>query len=604
MNSERDLWYGTSGPPDAPIVLVGESWGIEELQARRPFVGSSGVELNRMLAEAGVSRDSILCTNVAAEKPTNNETWRLFLPRDSKPERINGIAPSPLVRSEVTRLYNQITYAPRRIVIATGNWALWALSQRTGASILSESNNRAIPTALQTWAPNGIMSWRGSMWYCEPHTEFTIHKDQADALSKTPLLPIIHPAAIMRAWANRAPTVHDLRARVPMALRGDWRPNPEPIFWAPPSFDQCIGRLQMWLRTADARVSGREPALRLAVDIETARSFITCLGIADSVNFAMSIPFIRKHDDGGFESWWTPEQEAEIVHNLRRLFLHPGVLIEGQNFIYDTQYIQHWLGCTPPLDFDTMLAQNVIFPGTPKSLDYLSSLFCTYHWYWKEDHKEWDLSGTVEQLLRYNCLDCIRTWEIAARQREVIAHLGQTEQMSFKMRTNALCLRMMNRGVRVDTKHRARLAFELEEHLNRIYTELLEIVPQDLVKPHRKKDDKFWYRSDTQTKTLFYDVLGMRKVLHRKTGRPTSGKEALSQLKRWYPEFTGLFDRLDTAGSVDNTIGVCRAATDPDERWRCSYNPGGTETHRLSSSKNAFGRGTNLQNLSKGEEDD
>jgi uracil-DNA glycosylase family 4 len=74
----NDLWYGTSGPPDAEIVLVGESWGLEESQAKRPFVGSSGTELTRILAEAGLDRSKILLTNVIADRPQNNETWRYF----------------------------------------------------------------------------------------------------------------------------------------------------------------------------------------------------------------------------------------------------------------------------------------------------------------------------------------------------------------------------------------------------------------------------------------------------------------------------------------------------------------------------------------------
>ena len=75
-------------------------------------------------------------------------------------------------------------------------------------------------------------------------------------------------------------------------------------------------------------------------------------------------------------------------------------------------------------------------------------------------------------------------------------------------------------------------------------------------------------------------------------------------LERKYPEFTGLFRRLDYAGSTANTANVIQTLVEADGRMRCSYNPGGTETNRLSSSENVFGWGTNLQNLSKGEEDD
>ena len=48
---------------------------------------------------------------------------------------------------------------------------------------------------------------------------------------------------------------------------------------------------------------------------------------------------------------------------------------------------------------------------------------------------------------------------------------------------------------------------------------------------------------------------------------------------------------------ADKMLGVLRTPLDPDGRMRCSYNVVGTESGRWSSSKNAFGRGTNLQNI-------
>lgn len=48
---------------------------------------------------------------------------------------------------------------------------------------------------------------------------------------------------------------------------------------------------------------------------------------------------------------------------------------------------------------------------------------------------------------------------------------------------------------------------------------------------------------------------------------------------------------------ADKMLGVLRTPLDPDGRLRCSYNVVGTESGRWSSSKSAFGRGTNLQNI-------
>jgi hypothetical protein len=258
-----------------------------------------------------------------------------------------------------------------------------------------------------------------------------------------------------------------------------------------------------------------------------------------------------------------------------------------------------------------MLAQNVLFPGTPKDLSYLSSLYCHYHWHWKDDAKDWSKLGDIKTLLEYNCIDCMRTYEIGINQMAYIEQYGQQEQMRFKMETNRLCLRMMNRGVLYDDQRRGPMLAELMDVQAAFQQELLGIIPQDMVKPHEKRRDgtpkpnqAYWFNSAQQTATLFYDILGMDEVRKRQTGSRTVGKEALPVLERKYPEFTALFRRLDYLGSLDTTIAVINMKTEHDGRVRCSYNPGGTETHRLSSSENVFGRGTNLQNLSKGEEDE
>lgn len=587
----RDTFYGTSGSQDAPIVLVGESWGIEEAQAKRPFVGQSGQELRRMLAEANLDESQILFTNLIAEKPQSNETWRFFIPKEQKPNRIGGLAPSPQVRDEVRRLFQQIKTHPRKLIITAGAWSTWALTQTMGSKAISQSNNRPVPTDLQTWGPTGILSWRGSMIYCNPYAELGL-------LPTTPLLPLIHPAAILREWYLRSPTVHDLKTRVPMALEDRWRPAKEPTILATPSFREAIDVLDNWIATTKP--------IDIAADCETIQPNLTCFGFAESTSFALVVPFIRIENDF-ITSYWTIEEETQIVLRLRRLLTHPLIRIIGQNFIYDTQYAQHWWGVTPRLDFDTMLAQNVLFPGTPKDLGYLASLYCEHYWYWKDDAKFWSAKEirTPELLkthLLYNGWDCLRTWEVAQSQMQLIEHLNMKDQMALKMKINNLCLRMMNRGIKIDTKRRNGLRQELLEVNQVIASEIEEILPQAEVNPDPKVAR--WYNSDKQTKHVFHEMLGFKVVKNPKTGKPTTGKQAFGQFKQWYPEFNGLFSRMQLLGTLENSANVINMKLSPDNRAHCSFNPGGTETHRLSSSESAFGLGTNLQNLTKGKEDE
>lgn len=572
------LWYGTDGPQDAEIVIVGEAWGVEEFSAKRPFVGRSGVELTRMLAEAGIDRRNCLVTNTIAERPYNNEVWRYFNLKKEVPaeEELRGLFPNGRVRSELRRLEAQIAASRRRLVITVGNYALWALTNHTGAVTSSEAFGRKVP--------NGIMDWRGSMTY-------TLQGDLC--------LPIIHPAFILRQWSLRAVTVHDLKARVPMALRGDWRPNPMPLFWAPPTFDQAKMKLEQWIARAN---QGR---FRLQCDIETYKQrIITCIGLTDSVHFAMSIPFVKKVPSG-LDSWWTLEQEVTLLSLLRRLLTHPNIQLEGQNFLYDTQYIQHWLLIRPEIDFDSMYAHHMLWPGTPKALDYLSSLYCKYHWYWKHESQDWDGKGTVEQLLTYNCWDLVRQFECATTLRELIVVLKMETQWQMTLDRVKLALRMMNRGVRIDTKRKGRLQTELAAVLYQIDTKLETIIPQSWLPPPKKgAKQSRWYTSSKQSMYVFGELLCMKLPRHRKTGNPTLGADEFPKLMKKHPEWTKLFKLLELRRSVavfkSHFVDMI---LDPDTRARCSFNPSGTETFRYSSSANAFGRGTNLQNLPVGDEE-
>lgn len=584
-SSNDALWFGTSGPRDADVVIVGEAWGADEHITKAPFVGASGQELTRLLRDAGIDRARCFITNVAAVKPLNNEFWRLF----DGIEEVRGQYPNSDVVSEMSRLYRQLNAHPRKLVIAVGNYSLWALSNCT--------DSITVPGNPGFRSPTGIGSWRGSMIF----TEETV------CGARIPLLPIYHPAAILRQWDLRYITLHDLKARVPMALGGNWTdPNPA-ILWAPPTYNQCLDKLDHWLRLLD---SGSR--LRLAGDIETFRGWITCLGLADSSRFAMSIPFVRKRPLGSdtlLESYWTVEQEAQIVGRLQRLLIHPLLDLEGQNFLYDVQYIYNEMGVLPYASFDTMYAWHVCFPGTPKALDYLSSLFCRYHRYWKEDHKEWDLThGDVSTLLRYNAEDCVRTYECATTIRALVSQFGLSDQWDWMRRKRDLALRMMLRGVNIDKKRRDQMGYELLEKYGELSANIMSVIPQEWYgapgKSAKTKEPVYWFSSSKQLKWIFGEFLGIKIPRHRKTKNETLGKEALNELREKYPIWRPLFNLLADLRSVGVFIThFIRAPLDPDGRMRCSFNPAGTETFRWSSSKNAYKRGANLQNLPKGDED-
>lgn len=79
--------------------------------------------------------------------------------------------------------------------------------------------------------------------------------------------------------------------------------------------------------------------------------------------------------------------------------------------------------------------------------------------------------------------------------------------------------------------------------------------------------------------------------------------EALTALGKKNPPYKHLFKVLE----VYRSIGVFKSHfldidLSPDARLHASFNIGGTETFRWSSSANPFNEATNLQNIPKGDE--
>ena len=62
------------GNPTAKLMLVGEAPGAQEDRQGVPFVGPSGVLLNKMLASIGIAREDVLISNMVFWRPPGNRT--------------------------------------------------------------------------------------------------------------------------------------------------------------------------------------------------------------------------------------------------------------------------------------------------------------------------------------------------------------------------------------------------------------------------------------------------------------------------------------------------------------------------------------------------
>jgi len=229
-------------------------------------------------------------------------------------------------------------------------------------------------------------------------------------------------------------------------------------------------------------------------------------------------------------------------------------------------------------------------------------MYCEYHRYWKDDNREWSDTGTLEQHLRYNCEDVTRTLEIARAQIALLVQTGKHHHLAFEMERFELAREMNERGIKRDPKATLRAGALIVEEMEQLATQLRLYVPQSFLPETKAKTTVPWYRSDSQIKFVLYDLLQLPIQYSRLTGRPSSGKEALHTLATDYPRLRRLFNALLDYGSLDTIYSTfIKAKLDYGSRMRCSF--GNTSTYRWTSSKNAFGRGGNLQNIPVGEDE-
>ena len=337
----------THGPRDAPVVLVGEAWGEQEEKGRRPFLGSSGTELARMLTQAGLGpslpprewltrddlwdywrRSGFLVTNVLAARPPANDilTWcttKKELPHDyTMPPLSQGKYLRPEYLPELQRLHTELAAYPRTLILALGSTALWAC---LGTAAISSNRGVVHPSP---WGK---------------------------------ILPTFHPSAVLRQWSLRPIVLADFLKALRESDFPEIRRPSRSILISP-----TLTEAQTW-----AQEAASAPAI--ACDIETANKQITCVGFSRSNLMAMVVPFYDgRHLDGAY--WPSLDSEIAAWRIVKGLLEGPQVKV-FQNGLYDLQYLTR-MGIQPRnCTSDTMLLHHALYPELQKGLGFLASLY-------------------------------------------------------------------------------------------------------------------------------------------------------------------------------------------------------------------------------------
>lgn len=340
------------GDVPAKILFVGEALGEVEANEGRPFRGGTGKMLRSMIHQAGLKPYEYYITNVVKCRPPANRT------------------PSKDEITTCTALYleKELTSVRPRVIVPIGDVALrWCLGPDVA----------------------GIQTTRGYVF---------------DHPSGAVVIPIVHPSFVARGnrefWAI---TVYDLK-KIKLAANGLLPKPPAECFNLFPSIRDVRDICQYILRKG----------IKIAFDLETVgwreQLNIMCCGVAWSGNEAICVPFLKR----GAVPYWEPNDEEEAWYWLNELWLSDNIKV-GQNvFVFDIPVLMdHGVEFKRHTVRDTLVRHHCIGLELPHSLAFLTSVYTRIPHYKLDVKKAGGMMWAPDAIMRrYNCLDCIATYQV------------------------------------------------------------------------------------------------------------------------------------------------------------------------------------------------
>ena len=331
------------------MVLLGEAYGANEAEARAPFVGASGAQLIKLLAESGVVTPD-------QSRALSGALWaRQYRRRDA------------ILADTGIRLTNVFNFQPpsNRIDALCGPRHDALPPIRAGKYLRAEfyPELERLREELAAWRPNILVGLGATaLWFATGAGQITRKRGTISATPYGKFLATFHPAYLLRGAANMRPIViADLAKANRESLTAEVR-RPDRTIYIPESLEDLADAFRQIERSR-----------LLAVDIETAKGQITCIGFAWEPQSALVVPIWDA--SRGDNSYWSEVDEPLVWEWVRRICGLPVPKV-FQNGLYDLHYIWRGYGITVANCLhDTMLLHHALQPEVQKSLGFLGSLY-------------------------------------------------------------------------------------------------------------------------------------------------------------------------------------------------------------------------------------
>lgn len=521
-------------------LAIGEAPGADEERLGEGFVGSSGRVLNYLYSLCGVQRSQISTANIINCRP---------------PKNIFPLAPEARSYITLEDAHTAVQQCWTNHVLPVLESRQWQRVDLLGVHALQVGTGRS-----------GIQDWAGT----------PLVMPYAPQLGRV-AIATLHPAFLMREQRMWPAVLSDLKR--PLAIA----PENYILQAGLPEMQSLLGSEVLSL---DLETNTAEPPLR---DIE-----IRLLGLTD------------KKFEGLCTTWG--EQQRQL---LQRLINNTKTLV-GQNCLQFDLPLLEREGIRLPQDmvvFDTMLVHHLLWPTLPHDLGFLGRIY-TQKPFWKN----WREAGDPEEL--YCARDVDGTLQIYEKLRPEI----ERDQRLWRLYRETqvplarICHTMTERGILRDPQAVAKVRERVQQDMDaeelllpeelrtrRAWRNRLHDAPPGTLsaktgKPLKKIKVPEQYavvpwRSTDEIKHFLFETRAYPVQLDPKTGRASTGKEALERLINRNPSDKALTALRNLRKMEELTGTFCKELEIGSERLHPSFNVQGTATGRLSSS------GPNLQNF-------
>lgn len=418
------------------------------------------------------------------------------------------------------------------------------------------------------------------------------------------VVPTFHPSSILRGGGRSHwyyPTAMKNLKRAKLVAEGKIKPSTVP--YESLNGAKLKALYNKWMEKTPVEIS---------FDIETKQEggeAITCIGFSDASRKGYVVNFLEERDI----------IEHTQIMGLIGIILRSGAIQKiGQNaYNFDIPMIHKlWEIRVQGFVWDTMIAHMALHPELPHDLGYLTSQYTTIPYY---KH----LSET--DLIRYNAMDAVATFEVKKRQEEEMKRRGLLNRYHTYWHKMLYPMQgMFVRGMQIDTEYQKKLKGELTNEIKALQCRLDEefrkhtnsnvlkrrlqrlqqleaggrktinlydrktstrkrrrVVSQvKAVKEKIKKLETLNVRSSTQLPHFLYNVLKLPKKTYR--GKVTTNEKALNQLyiKTQHEFLKTIIELRKLEHRMSN---YAKMSTDEKGRARSTYKL--LETGRLSSGK-------------------